>query len=206
VKKETYSQVKRRLDLIFGVILLLVLFPVLLLIGVLILLIDRRPVLFMQLRTGQFNKAFTIYKFRTLKSGSNDDQIHHYDWDGKVPDNFMFRTPAGLEKTKLGRLLRKTSLDELPQLLNVIKGEMSFVGPRPEIPEITIFYDKNQKRRLLVKPGITGLAQVSGRSEIPYGLKVKYDLKYVERMSFLLDLKIVCKTLVQVLIRKGVNH
>lgn len=200
--KGEYVEVKRMLDIFIGFILLVLFFPIMLLVGILILIKDGRPVLFFQRRTGQFNQEFTIIKFRTMKGGG-DGKAHHYEWNGGVPQEFVFRTPESLQVTKLGAVLRKCSLDELPQLINVIKGDMSLVGPRPEIPNITRLYDKVQQQRLLVKPGITGYAQVHGRSDITHGLKINYDLYYVEHISFLLDLKIICKTVTQVFLGKG---
>jgi lipopolysaccharide/colanic/teichoic acid biosynthesis glycosyltransferase len=200
--KGTYFGVKRLLDIIISSILFVLFSPIILLVGVLIFLIDGRPILFLQQRTGQFNQEFTIIKFRTMERGGGEDE-HNYAWIGKVPQDFMFKTPDHLKVTKLGAMLRKCSLDELLQLINVIKGDMNLVGPRPEIPNITKFYDKFQQQRLLVKPGITGYAQVHGRSDITHGLKINYDLYYVEHISFLLDLKIICKTVTQVFLGKG---
>ncbi|HFH7731101.1 TPA: sugar transferase, partial [Streptococcus agalactiae] len=133
----------------------------------------------------------------------DDSKVHQYKWDGQVPEDFVFKTPDSLQVTKLGAILRKYSLDELPQIINVIKGDMSLVGPRPEIRNITKFYNETQKQRLLVKPGITGYAQIQGRSDINYGMKIKYDLYYVNHISFLFDFKIICKTILQVLRGKG---
>lgn len=199
---ESYREMKRLLDMIIGSILLVLFFPIMLLVGILILIIDRCPVLFLQKRTGQFNQEFTIIKFRTMK-GIGYDKVHNYKWKGKVPQNFVFKTPDNLKVTKLGAILRKYSLDELPQLINVIKGDMSLVGPRPEIPNITKFYDDVQQRRLLAKPGLTGYAQVNGRSDINHGMKINYDLYYVNHISLLLDIKIICNTIVKVFIGKG---
>lgn len=193
---------KRTLDMIMGVVLFILFFPIMLVVGTLILIFNKRPILFLQQRTGQFNQKFTIIKFRTMEK-CDDSKIHQYKWDGQVPEDFVFKTPDSLQVTKLGAILRKYSLDELPQIINVIKGDMSFVGPRPEILNITKFYNEVQKRRLLVKPGITGYAQVRGRSDINYGMKIKYDLYYVNHVSFFFDFKIICKTILQVLRGKG---
>ncbi|WP_246483779.1 sugar transferase [Heyndrickxia vini] len=201
-QNNSYRVLKRLLDIIVAFILLILLFPIIVLIGILIFTFERGPVLFLQQRTGQFNKEFTIIKFRTMER-SVINNVHEYVWDGQVPQNFVFRTPDNLTVTKLGAILRKYSLDELPQLINVIKGEMSFVGPRPEILNITKFYDGVQKKRLMVKPGITGFAQVNGRSDINHGLKINFDLYYVDHISLFLDFKIICKTIVLVLTGKG---
>jgi len=198
----TYWKVKRMLDMIIGVGLLILFFPIMLVVGTLILIFNKRPILFLQQRTGQFNQKFTIIKFRTMER-CDDSKVHQYKWDGQVPEDFVFKTPDSLQVTKLGAILRKYSLDELPQIINVIKGDMSLVGPRPEIRNITKFYNETQKQRLLVKPGITGYAQIQGRSDINYGMKIKYDLYYVNHISFLFDFKIICKTILQVLRGKG---
>ncbi|PGM89986.1 glycosyl transferase [Bacillus cereus] len=190
------------LDMIMGVGLLILFFPIMLVVGVLILIFNKRPILFLQQRTGQFNQKFTIIKFRTMER-CDDSKVHQYTWDGQVPEDFVFKTPDSLQVTKLGAILRKYSLDELPQIINVIKGDMSFVGPRPEIMNITKFYNEVQRRRLVVKPGITGYAQIQGRSDINYGMKIKYDLYYVDHISVLFDFKIICKTFLQVLRGKG---
>lgn len=105
--------------------------------------------------------------------------------------------------TGIGKLLRKLSLDELPQIINVLKGEMSLVGPRPEVPEITAYYNVEQAKRLNMKPGITGLAQINGRSNIPHGRKINYDIDYVENCSLLLDIKILIRTIRVVFSREG---
>jgi len=132
-----------------------------------------------------------------------DESKHIYDWDESVPDEFVFKTENDSQVTKLGKIYRKYSIDELPQLFNVLIGDMSIVGPRPEILEITKHYDRYQAQRLSVKPGITGYAQINGRSEINHGKKIKLDLNYVENCSILLDIKILLNTVLLVLKGKG---
>jgi lipopolysaccharide/colanic/teichoic acid biosynthesis glycosyltransferase len=199
---DSYREVKRLLDIMVATILLVIFFPIMLVVGILIFIFEREPVLFLQRRTGQFKQEFTIIKFRTMKC-YDDGNVHNYEWNGQVPQNFVFKTPDSLKVTRLGAILRKYSLDELPQLINVIKGDMSLVGPRPEIPNITKYYCEVQQRRLLVKPGITGFAQVHGRSDINHGMKINYDLYYVNHISMLLDFKILINTIVLVFTGKG---
>jgi lipopolysaccharide/colanic/teichoic acid biosynthesis glycosyltransferase len=201
-----YKVTKRIFDIVFSLVALILLSPILLIISLLIILDDGFPVFFKQKRTGLNGSTFYIYKFRSMKvtnNGSNQKKV--YDWKNGVPDDFIFKSTQGFDPnvTKIGRFIRKYSLDELPQFINVLKGEMSIIGPRPEITEITDCYNEYQKQRLLVKPGITGWAQVNGRSEIPHGEKIKYDLYYVANQGFVLDMKIFFKTIVQALFGKG---
>jgi len=133
----------------------------------------------------------------------HNEKRHTYKWKEGVPDNFQFKTEFDSTVTPIGKVLRKYSLDELPQLLNVLGGHMSLVGPRPEISSITDLYNNHQIQRLLVKPGITGYAQINGRSEITHGKKVEYDLYYVRNCSLLLDIKIIVATIIYVIRAKG---
>lgn len=120
-----------------------------------------------------------------------------------IPDDYFFKVEQDTRITKVGAVLRKLSIDEIPQLLNVLKGEMSIVGPRPEVPTITNAYNNLQARRLEVKPGLTGLAQINGRSNISHGQKISYDIEYVDHYSFWMDVQIVLKTLYVVVARTG---
>lgn len=176
--KKLYLICKRVLDFIFSIILFIILLPLMLLVGVLIKFESKGSVIFKQLRTGKNGKNFYIYKFRSM---SNENDIHNLDEDNKI--------------TRVGKFIRKTSLDELPQLLNIIKGEMSFIGPRPWILDYYNNFTEEQKRRVNVTPGITGLAQVSGRNEISILKKIDYDLYYVDNISFILDMKILFLTI-----------
>ena len=171
--------------------MLIVLFaPLYLLTGLLILWKMGRPLLFSQKRPGYKGKIFTIYKFRTM----TDEK----DADGNL-------LPDAQRLGGVGRFIRSTSLDELPQLFNVLKGEMSFVGPRPLLVEYLELYDDEQKKRHDVKPGITGWAQVNGRNAISWEQKFAYDVWYVEHRSFWLDMKILWLTFLKVFQRKGIN-
>src|SRR5690625_1849343 len=184
--------IKRVCDIIFSSVILLILSPLFLMVAILIIKEDGRPVFFKQSRSGLNDELFKMYKFRSMKnnqvsvpSNSHDD----YSWKNGVPDEFVFKTASedNPNITKIGNFIRKYSLDELPQFLNVLKGDMSIIGPRPEIVSISRFYNKTQKRRLEVKPGITGWAQTNGRSDINHGEKIKYDIHYVDQFSLWLD-------------------
>jgi len=208
----TYQRVKRVGDVVFSSLILVLISPLLLAISLLILILDGGPVLFKQQRVGLNNKPFVIWKFRTMKpahkqvaaAAQNGNTSNEYEgWDNGVPDNFVFKSGFNPNVTRLGEFLRKYSLDELPQFINVFKGDMSIIGPRPEVPQITRYYNAIQRQRLLVKPGITGYAQVNGRSLIPHGEKIKHDLYYVNNSSMWLDCKIFLKTIGMVLLRKG---
>nr|WP_276607976.1 sugar transferase [Bacillus sp. BHET2] len=190
---------KRVLDIVISFISIMLLSPFLLIISILIFIFDGRPILFKQIRSGVNHTPFTIYKFRTMR----ESKEVMYHWQDKVPDDFVFKGGSNPNITPLGKILRKTSLDELPQLINVLKGEMSIVGPRPEVPRITHFYDSHQAQRLVVKPGMTGFAQINGRSDITHGQKINFDLYYVYNQSIGLDFKILLKTFFIVLRRKG---
>lgn len=179
---------KRIFDFIAALAALVILSPLMVLCAVAIKLIDRSPVLFTQDRPGFNGEIFKIYKFQTMlpqKIGSN------------LPDHFRI--------TRLGAFLRRASLDELPQLFNVLRGELSLVGPRPLLVEYLPLYSDKQKKRHLVKPGITGWAQVNGRNAISWEQKFDYDLWYVENWSLTLDIKILALTFLKVIKRSGVN-
>ena len=159
--------IKRFLDIVISILCIIFLIPVYIIVGVLIKIIDKEQILFMQSRTGLNGKEFKIYKFRTMKNK-------------KV--------------TKLGHFLRNTSIDELPQFFNVLEGNMSIVGPRPWIPEYYESFNKEQKKRVQVRPGLVGLAQVNGRRNISIFEKIELDLEYVNSVSFVNDLKIILKS------------
>jgi len=185
-----YRFVKRLFDIVFSFIGLVILSPIWLLIVVLIHTDSNGKALFRQKRVGKDGKIFSMYKFRTMKSESN-----LYE---EAPKN------AGDKRiTKIGKFLRKTSLDELPQFINILKGEMSLVGPRPEMPFIVEKYSKWQRKRLEVKPGLTGLWQVLGRKDLPLHENIEYDFYYIQNQSLLLDIVIILKTVWIVLTGKG---
>ena len=182
--------VKPLLDRVGAVILLILFAPIILLTALAVYLSMGSPLFFRQTRPGKDEKLFQIYKFRTM----NDKR-----------DEMGELLPDEVRLTKVGRLIRSLSLDELPQLLNVLRGEMSFVGPRPLLVEYLPLYDSMQRRRHEVKPGITGWAQVNGRNAISWEQKFAYDLWYVEHQSFWLDMKILWMTLLKVFRRSGVS-
>ena len=207
-KKPLYKIFKRLFDIVFSSIALILLSPVLIGVSVAIIIEDRGSILFKQKRAGLNDIPFLIFKFRSMKESQGTikkPKDSPYNWKNGVPNEFIFKTTDGFNPnvTKVGRFIRKTSLDELPQFLNVLLGNMSVIGPRPEIVEITRCYSDDQKQRLFVKPGITGWAQVNGRSDSNHGEKIKNDLYYVENSSMLLDMKILFMTIYQTVFGKG---
>lgn len=193
---------KRLLDLLVAAVLLVIVSPIWLFIVLWIRLDSPGPAIFTQTRVGLRGKPYTIYKFRTMIQ--NADALMKARLE-KVTDleNFIFQEKDDPRVTRSGKFLRKTSLDELPQLLNIFKGDMSLVGPRPEVPDIAKHYTAEQHRRLDVLPGVTGWAQVNGRGELTLAATLAYDLDYVRRWSFWLDLKILWKTVFVVFTGKG---
>ena len=182
---------KRILDIIFSLLLLVIISPLALLISIIVYLFLGFPVFFCQRRPGLNSKPFTIYKFRTMKELT--------DTKGNLLDD---------EKrlTWLGQFLRSTSLDEIPELINVLNGSMSFVGPRPLMMEYLTEYSPEQSRRHEVRPGITGLAQINGRNMLPWEEKFKLDVWYVDNWNLWIDFKILLRTLYIVLRRDGINE
>jgi sugar transferase EpsL len=182
---------KRPLDLISSILLLILLSPIILFTAVFVKVKLGTPVLFKQKRPGLYGKPFYLYKFRTMTDGR--------DRNGNLLSDKLRLTPAG-------QFLRKYSLDELPQLINVLKGELSLVGPRPLLMEYLPLYTKEQAKRHLAKPGITGLSQISGRNTLSWEEKFKLDVWYVQNQSFLLDLKILWRTVYKVIQTEGVTQ
>ena len=183
--------VKRFLDIFGACVGLVFLAPVLIIVAMLVRLKIGLLVLFRQVRPGLYGKPFTIYKFRTM----TDER----DEDGNL-------LPDGERLTRLGRFLRKTSMDELPELFNVIKGDMSIVGPRPLLTRYLDRYTPEQMRRHEVKPGLTGWSQVNGRNAVTWEDKFKLDVWYVDHLSLWLDLKIIALTILNILKREGINQ
>lgn len=171
--------IKRIIDIIVSFIAMIILSPVYLIISLLILIIDGRPIFFTQDRTGRDGKNFKIYKFRTM---------------------------VNRKVTKLGIILRMFSLDELPQLLNVLKGDMSLIGPRPWVPEYYENFTEEQKKRADVRPGMIGLAQVNGRNKIGIFKKLEYDTEYARKCNLLLDISIILKSFRVVLVKENLNN
>lgn len=186
-----YKHIKRIMDLLTAVLLAMVLSPLMLLSAILIAANRDGPVLFKQKRPGKNGKIFTVYKFRTMSTKLCDK-------NGRKLSDFE-------RMTKIGRILRKTSVDELPQLFNIIKGDMSFIGPRPLLIEYLDLYSPEQMRRHDVLPGISGWAQVNGRNTLTWDEKFSYDIYYVDHYGFLMDMKIFFKTIQNVIRQDGIN-
>lgn len=180
---------KRILDFIFSLVAVIVLFPLILVLYILVYISSGSPVIFKQKRVGYENKLFTIYKFRTMKRGMRQTKTEN-----------LTKEEVERDITALGKILRKLSLDELPQLFNILKGDMSFVGPRPLIPEEDEIRKLREEYNVYsVRPGITGWAQVNGRDFVTDEEKAKLDRDYVENKSILFDIKIMLKTVLVVL-------
>jgi undecaprenyl phosphate N,N'-diacetylbacillosamine 1-phosphate transferase len=184
-----YIKVKRVLDIIFSIVLLVLMSPIMICVAIAIKIDSKGPVFFKQDRLGLNGKPFKIYKFRSMvvnaeKSGTG---VYSYKGDPRV--------------TRLGAIIRKTSIDEFPQLFNIFKGEMSFIGPRPTLiyhPWPIDQYTEEQKKRFNIRPGVTGLAQINGRKELPWPDRIILDIDYINKVSILLDLKIFIITIFKI--------
>lgn len=183
-----YRYVKRILDLIMAIVLMIIFLIPMIIIGILIKLDSKGPVFFKQERTGKNGKTFLLYKFRSM---AVDNDVHDFSKSD--------------QHTKIGTILRKLSLDELPQLINILKGEMSFIGPRPWIPDYYESMNEHQRHRNDVLPGITGLAQAKGRNNISIISKINYDLEYVQNYSLVQDIKVFFLTIKTVLSKEGAD-
>jgi lipopolysaccharide/colanic/teichoic acid biosynthesis glycosyltransferase len=181
---------KRLLDVIAASILLLIFLPIIIICFILLLIVNKGDALFFQVRPGYQSRPFTILKFKTMHDGRD------------VNGNLL---PDQVRLTRIGKIVRGLSIDELLQLINVIKGDMSLVGPRPLLTQYLTRYTPEQTRRHNVRPGITGWAQVNGRNAISWEDKFKLDVEYVEKLSFSLDLKILRMTFLNVVQRKGIS-
>lgn len=179
---------KRAIDIIVPLLVLILLIPVLLLIALLVRINLGEPVFFKHKRPGLNGEIFTLYKFRSM----SDER----DANGTL-------LPDEIRLTKFGRILRSSSLDELPELFNIFKGDMSIVGPRPLEAYFLPFYNEKERHRHDVRPGLTGLAQVNGRNDLPWEKRFEYDLKYIENITFMNDVKIILQTVRKVLKSEG---
>lgn len=189
------NYIKRIIDFVLALLGIIILSPVFLILSILIKCNSKGPILFKQIRVGRGNKAFKILKFRTMKIETPKDMPTHLL---ENPESYI---------TSVGKFMRKTSLDELPQLWNIVVGEMSVIGPRPSLPsqtDLNQLRDKNGASK--IRPGLTGLAQVSGRDELPIDIKASYDGEYVNMMSFVNDLKLFFKTAFSVIKSDGVKE
>ncbi len=188
--KPLYEGIKRLFDVVFSITALMIFLPFWLLIVIVIHLDSPGKAFFKHTRIGKNGKPFTLYKFRTMYQGVKDQEL--------AP-----QTPHDDRITRIGKFLRRTSLDEIPQLINILKGDMSFVGPRPEMPFIVEKYTAMEKKRLLVKPGLTGLWQIMGRKDLPLHHNLEFDFYYIRHRSLLLDFVIILKTFAVVISGKG---
>jgi len=193
---------KRTLDIVGSAILLLLSSPLFLIIALLIKLEDRGPVFFAQKRVGRFGREFKMFKIRSMCLDA-EQRLKDLLAQNQHRDGVTFKIKDDPRITRVGRWLRKFSLDELPQFYNVLIGNMSLVGPRPPVPGEVKKYSLAQRRRLAIKPGITCLWQVSGRAEIDFSGQVQLDVDYIENLSFWMDLKILARTVPAVLSGKG---
>lgn len=181
---------KRPMDFILSLIAIIILSPILIAVAIMVMLKLGSPVLFKQKRPGKNEKIFTMYKFRTMTDKKDEK-------GNLLPDSARL--------TRFGKMLRSTSIDELPELFNIFIGDMSIVGPRPLLEEYLPLYDENQKRRHEVLPGLTGLAQINGRNAISWEEKFKLDIIYVDNITFIGDIKIILQTVKKVFIKEGIN-
>ncbi|WP_300437993.1 sugar transferase [Christiangramia sp.] len=182
--------IKPFLDFIVSLLGLILISPLLIVITILLAMANKGKPFFFQKRPGKFGKNFRIVKFKTMTDAKDEN--------GEL-------LPDAERLTTIGKFVRKTSIDEIPQLFNVLAGDMSIVGPRPLLPEYLNLYSKRQSKRHRVRPGITGWAQVNGRNTISWTQKFEFDVWYVENVSFVLDLKIIFRTIKKVLISEGIN-
>ena len=204
---------KYLLDIILLILILPISVVVIPIISIVILILDSQPIFYTQYRVGLNGKEFKLYKFRTMDEAS-DDSIHEDHYKNLSSNKNIYPSlspddPIRIENddriTNIGSFLRKTSLDELPNIINVLLGQMSFVGPRPLVKYESDLYGDYLQSRNSIKPGITGLAQIQGRLDLSLQERLYWDLKYVEKKSFLYDLEIVIKTIISVLSRRGAN-
>ncbi len=177
------NYIKRFLDFTLSLLALILLSPVMLIIAILVRIKLGTPVIFKQQRPGKNEKIFTLYKFRTMTDKKDEN-------GNLLPDSERL--------TKFGKLLRSTSLDELPELINILKGDMAIVGPRPQLIKDMLFMTTEQRKRHMVRQGLTGLAQINGRNNITWEEKLNYDLKYIDNITFIGDIKIILKTIIKV--------
>lgn len=188
-----YRKIKRFIDILFSIILLTLGCIPLLIVAIVIKLESKGPALFKQKRLGLNGKEFEIYKFRSMVVGAEKTGSGVYSMKGDP------------RVTKVGKIIRATSIDELPQLINILKGDMSFIGPRPTLtyhPWKLEEYTEEQRKRFNARPGVTGLAQINGRKELSWNERIEYDIYYIENLSIILDFKILLKTIQKVILMK----
>ncbi len=186
-----YFFLKRTIDLVLSLTGLIFLSPIIVIFTILLAIVNKGKPFFVQKRPGKNEKNFSIIKFKTMNDANDEG-------GNLLSDKKRL--------TKIGKFVRKTSIDELPQLINVVKGDMSLIGPRPLLPEYLILYNEEQRKRHNVKPGITGWAQVNGRNAISWEEKFQLDVWYVNNLSFLLDLLIIFRTIKKVFVSEGISQ
>lgn len=182
--------IKRMLDFILSLMAFIILMPFMLIIYILVRIKLGKPAIFKQQRPGKNEKIFTLYKFRTMTEQKDEE-------GNLLPDEQRL--------TKFGKFLRSTSLDELPELVNIIKGDMSIVGPRPQLVKDMVFMSEEQRKRHQVRQGLTGLAQINGRNNITWEEKINYDIKYINHISFIGDCKIILGTILKVVKKEDIE-
>lgn len=206
----SYLLLKRVFDLVVGILLLILLSPLFLVVALLIKVDSKGPAIFAQERVGRNGRTFLCYKFRSMVYNADQRKYHEFirnafknEYGNGFANNHVEFKTTDNRLTKLGKIIRLTSIDELPQIFNVIKGEMSLIGPRPDVPESVVYYTDFEKKRLRVKPGITGWWQVSGRSNLSLNEMFVLDIYYVENQNLWLDMKIFFKTIYVVISMRG---
>lgn len=194
--------IKRMFDLIVSIIMIIFLFPFFILLSIMIYIESPGPIIFKQIRVGKDGKHFLFYKFRSMVVNAEALKVK-LEQQNESKDGVIFKMKNDPRITKIGKFIRKTSIDELPQLYNVLIGDMSLVGPRPPVPKEVAEYTLNDRKRLHITPGITCIWQISGRSEIPFNEQVKLDKDYIKSQNFFSDIMILLKTVPAILFGKG---
>jgi lipopolysaccharide/colanic/teichoic acid biosynthesis glycosyltransferase len=193
--------IKRAMDIAVSALAVLILAPLLLAVAILVKVTSRGPIFYVQQRVGRGGMPFRMVKFRSMYLDAHDRRDEHVD--DNIHQGPIFKIRDDPRVTSVGRVIRRLSIDELPQLFNVLKGDMSLVGPRPPLPEEFLDYTDRERQRLLVKPGVTCIWQVSGRSDLDFHTWVDMDLEYIETWNLRLDLKLLAKTLPAVITGRG---
>lgn len=202
IRKKIYKVVKRIADIIGGIIGLILLSPVFLILAICIKIDSKGPVIFAHKRIGKKGKEFNMYKFRSMYENA-EEMIENFNEEQKREWQENFKLENDPRITKVGKFLRKTSLDELPQIVNIIKGDLSIIGPRPVIGEELEKYGKNKEKFLSITPGLTGYWQANGRSNTTYEERMQMELYYIDNQSLRLDIKVFFKTIVSVIKKEG---
>ncbi len=201
-KIKAYDFIKRGIDLIIGTIGMMICLPFFLIIAILIKIDSRGPVFFKHKRIGKYGKDLYIYKFRTMVDNA-EDEINNFTQEQKKEFEENYKLENDPRVTRIGKILRKTSIDELPQIINILKGEMAIIGPRPVVKDELEKYGKNKNKFLSIAPGLTGYWAANGRSDVSYEERMAMELYYIDNRSLLLDLKIFFKTIGSVLTGRG---